>query len=110
MTDLWNIYFDVKSISNRTNSFKNPEFGDTFLTDLICLRAWASLMSLCCICNKHVSVTHHPYHGQWSAHQEGRGDGGGPADPRPAVDQDPGVGALSHRSVDPLSSLLQRVK
>ena len=64
MTDLWNIYFDVKSISNRTNSFKNPEFGDTFLTDLICLRAWASLMSLCCICNKHVSVTHHPCHGQ----------------------------------------------
>ena len=108
MTDLWNIYFDVKSISNRTNSFKNPEFGDTFLTDLICLRAWASLMSLCCICNKHVSVTHHLW--SWSVHQEGRGDGGGPADPRPAVDKDPGVGALKHRGVDPLSSLLQRVK
>ena len=57
MTELWNIYFDVKSISKRTNSCKNPEFGDTFLTDLICLRAWASLMSLCCICNKHTILS-----------------------------------------------------
>lgn len=51
---LWNIYFDVKSNSKITNSFRNPEFGDTFLTDLICLRAWVSLMSLCCICKKNM--------------------------------------------------------
>ena len=40
-------------------------------------------------------------------HQEGRGDGGRPADARPAVDQDPGVRALTHRGVDPVSGLLE---
>ena len=49
-----------------TNSFRNPEFGETFLTDLICLRAWVSLMSLCCICNNHVNVMTLGLRGHWS--------------------------------------------
>ena len=45
--------------------------------------------------------------GSLVTHQEGRGDGGRPADPRPAVDQDPGVGALTHRGIYPVPGLLE---